>query len=97
MAQTSQLSLQDQHSTGTQTNQGSGADLDLHRLVDGAIAPSDALLALVRLLGRQAARRFLRGAGVGAAISPVSGEPSRDRSQNHEPTSPQAGPPSDPF
>ncbi len=56
---------------------------------------NEALLALARLLGRQAAREFLRGAEVGTAGSPLTGDPSDAPAQFPFPNGPQADPSSD--
>jgi hypothetical protein len=97
MTRPSQPSLQDLHPTGDFTDQRTRADLDLRPLANGAIAPTEALLALARLLGRQAARAFLSGAGEGTACSHLAGDPTDGRPQNPARISPQADPPSDAF
>jgi hypothetical protein len=95
MTRPSQPSLQDLHPTGNFTDQRARADLDLRPLANGAIAPTEALLALARLLGRQAARAFLRGTEEGTTDSTLAGDSTNGRPQNPAPTSPQADPSSD--
>ena len=86
MTHPSRPSLQDLHPTGDFTDQRTRADLDLRPLANGAIAPTEALLALARLLGRQAAREALKLEGKVGSLPTARG----DFDNGTSPSTPQA-------
>ena len=96
MTHTLRSSSQDLRSIGDCADPDASVGPALPPAANGAVAAHEALVALARLLGRQAARAHLRGEDKGVAGSPLAGDASDVRSQTPFPATAQTDASSDP-
>jgi hypothetical protein len=87
----------DLHPTGDCTDRPAAFGMQEQPLTKDGLPSNEALLALARLLGRQAARAFLRDGGDGMVGFSLAGAPSLARYQTPCPATAQTDPSSDAF